>query len=233
MPRELSSSEEAAWNRYQTFGTPDEIQSQIRKLRKEAATYRTRAGELEEAAKSAATVPEGGKVLTKDEAAAFEAFTALQMKPEDVQATITERDKLKDDLAKKDRETAREAAAKALGIEGKDLASFAGADDLTYEVREQEVERNGKKEMAQVAYVKDAEGKEHPLADYGKEKWGRPFEVLTTASTDGTKTGNRYTTETGTGSKGSEAVKGGVDDAIQKNHERARAPNPLRPATTT
>lgn len=198
MPRELSSSEEAAWNRYQTFGTPDEVQSQISKLRKEAAKYRTRVGELEEAMKNAPTVPEGGKILTKDEAAAYDAFVALKLKPEDVQATITERDKLKDELAKKDREAARDAAAKTLGIEGKDLNPFAGADDLTYEVKEQEVERNGKKEKAQVAYVKDKEGKETPLAEYGKEKWGRAFEaVLGSAGSPPSTQGAPYTLQTG------------------------------------
>ncbi len=200
MPRELSGAEEAAWNRYNSFGTPDEIQSQITKLRKESAKYRTRVGELEEAAKGAPAVPEGGRILTKAEAEQFAAFEALKLKPDAIQAVVTERDKLKDDVAKRDREAARDAAAKALGIDGKDLVPFAGADALTYEVREAEVERNGKKERAQVAYVKDAEGKEHTLEAYGKEKWGRPFEAVLGAASGGgapAAGGTRYTPQTG------------------------------------
>lgn len=201
MPRELTAAEESAWNRYQSFGTPDEIETQIKRLRKESARYRTRVGELEQAAKDAPAVPEGGRVLTKEEAEGYAVLEALKLKPKDVQAAVEERDKLKGDLARRDRESARDAAAKALGIEGKDLAPFAGADELTYEVREQEVEQNGKKEKVQVAYVKDAEGKELTLSAYGKEKWGRPFEAVLETATNGG--GNqpdvtRYTPQTGT-----------------------------------
>jgi hypothetical protein len=163
-------------------------------------------------------LPDGGKVLTKEEAERFAAFEALKLKPADVQATITERDKLKGDLAKKDRESAREAAAKTLGIEGKDLSPFAGADDLTFEVREQEVERNGKKEKAHVAFVKDADGKESPLADYGKERWGRPFEAILTSTTGAGSGGDRrYVLETGSGSP---PAKGSIYDRIREEAKK-------------
>lgn len=196
MPRELTSAEESAWNRYQALGTVDEIENRIKKLRTESAKYRTKSSELEEKLKGAPAVPDGGKVLTKDEATRFDAFEATKLKPDAIQAVVTERDQLKSQLAAKDRETSREAAAKTLGIEGKDLAPFAGADALTYEVKEEEVTENGKTEKRSVAYVKDAEGKELKLAEYGKEKWGRPFEAVLGAPAKETTTTTRYTTQT-------------------------------------
>lgn len=222
---EINDAEYRQFVRYQTIGTPDEVEKKIRELEKDNGKQRDEIRDLK------AKVPEEGTVtLSKERADALSAYEALG-KPADLKAQVDKLPELEAGIARRDREAAREAAAKTLGIEGKDLASFAGADDLTYEVRDQEVERNGKKEKAPVAYVKDAEGKEHPLADFGKEKWGRPFEAVLTAKDE--EGGNRYTLETAKGSKGTETVKGGVDDAIQKNHERARAPNPLRPATTT
>lgn len=199
MPRELTGAEESAWNRYQAFGTPDEVETQIRKLRKEAAKYRTRVGEMEAAAEGAPVVPDGGRVITKEEAERFDAFGKLDLKPEEVRAAIGERDQLKEQLAKREREGARDAAAKALGIEGKDLMSFAGADALIYQVRE--VEKDGEKKP--VAYVKDAAGEESTLEEYGRGNWGRAFvAVLNTAAEpppQATHTGGTsYTPQTGT-----------------------------------
>ena len=188
---EITDAELRQFVQYQNLGTPGEVSKKITDLEADNKTQRDQIRDL----KKLPTVPEGGRILTKDEVTEVEAYRALGT-PEEVKAKVEKVPTLEADLAKRDRDDARDAAAKALGIEGKDLSPFAGADALEFLTKEEEVERNGKKEKAPVPYVKDADGKEHRLADYGKEKWGRPFEaVLGTAAP--APTGTRYTVETG------------------------------------
>ena len=222
---EISESDYRQFVAYQQLGTPQEITKKVGDLENDNKAQRDQIRELKE------KVPKDGEVaVPKEKAEALAAYEELG-KPEDLKAKVEKVPQLEGEIAKRDREGARAEAAKALGIEGSGLAPFAGSDTLTYEVREEEVEANGKKEKRPVAYVKDAEGKEYRLAEYGKATWGRGFEALITAEPP--KTGTRYTPQTGR-----EDPRPKSDDPVQAKIDRmkeqaAARPNPLVPKQHT
>lgn len=170
---EITDAELRQFVRYQNLGTPEEVEKKISELEKDNKSQRDDIREL----KKAPTVPEGGRIVTKEEADEIDAYRTLG-KPDEIKVTVEKASTLETELATTKRALARDAAAKALGLDGKDLSPFAGSDALTYEVREEEAD--GK--TVQAAYVTDAEGKEHRLAEYGKAQWGRPFEALLTTN---------------------------------------------------
>lgn len=155
------------------YDGPDGLRKKIETLETDNAGYRSKVKELE-----GKQVPEGAVVLTGEEATAYPTLKELG-KPEEIKGKLEKLPTLEAEIARRDREAARDAAARALGIEGNDLRPFAGSDALSYETREEEVElQGGKREKRPVPYVKDGEGKEHKLVDFGKAQWGRPFEAL-------------------------------------------------------
>lgn len=104
--------------------------------------------------------PEGARVLTADEAKAYDAYVALG-KPADLSAAVAERDTAKGELTKLSRERTIAKAAEAAGFKASVLTTLAG--DLDLQVKETE----GGKPLAVV--VKD--GAETALADYAAKHW--------------------------------------------------------------
>jgi hypothetical protein len=186
---EISDADYRSFVRYQMAGTPDEVEKKIRDLERDNVKQRDEIRVLKEA-----TPKEGTVIVPKEKAEALTEYEKLGT-PVELKARVEKVSTLEEEVAKRDRESSRDAAAKALGIEGKDLASFAGADALKFATRE--VEADGKK--VTVAFVTDAEGKEHPLAEYGKKQWGRPFEaVVQPGGTKPPANGTPYHRETNT-----------------------------------
>lgn len=111
---------------------------------------------------------EGAVVLTAEQAKDWEAYQALG-KPDAVKATVDKVATLETDIAKRDREKTQKEAADAAGFKPSVLAKLPGADELTYETREEEVDG----EKRPVAYVtpKGDGAKPQKLTEYADENW--------------------------------------------------------------
>jgi hypothetical protein len=116
--------------------------------------------------------PKEGKLLTKDEAVAYQAFVDLKVKPEDLKTVLTEHGKLK---AKDDERAAEERfadAAEALGFENVPaLTRWLTREKLVLEFKDQRVEDEdtGKKVLMRMPYVRPAEDEKavlEPLEEY-------------------------------------------------------------------
>lgn len=112
-------------------------------------------------------VPQGGRVLTADEAKAYDAFVALGT-PDEVKTKLEQGAKDSTELTDLRFKDSLNTAARDAGYKPKVLGDRVKADGLTL-LPSREVERDGKK--VQVAYVKDAKGTEHELATYAKQHW--------------------------------------------------------------
>lgn len=198
MPREFTDAEAVAFNRYQAFGTPDEVQKivqEVERLKTENAERRKANKDLEaERDALKAKVPEGAEVLTGDEAKAYAELKAKEMKLADVPKIVAERDTLQKGAAERDK---RDALGKAVATEGWVPESvpllhklLAAAGDLPFEVREEDVEvtENGKtaKQKKPVGYV-TANGQAVRLS-----KWAEAEELPASVFT-----ATRTTAETG------------------------------------
>ena len=107
---------------------------------------------------------EGAKVLTKEEAATYEAILALG-KPEEIKAKLEEYPTLKTKLADQERADTLRRAADSEGYDVKAFAGIAGMSELDYEFKQ--VEEGGKsKEAAFVKIKENGVDKTVPLAEY-------------------------------------------------------------------
>lgn len=203
MPRELTAAEEAVFNRYQSMGTPEEIQSQISKLRKQAGKYRIRAKEAVEKLEQVTQSAEGQRVLSAEEAELFEAFKKLEIAPDELRVALEERDTLKRAVSEHQRKELLSRAAKTLGLEADDLVSFAGVDTLNIEIEMAQQTQGDQSVTVENAFVVGEDGKKVPLKEYGTTTWGRPFDILTSVRTgDEGKASKRYVVQTGKGAEG-------------------------------
>lgn len=175
MPRELSPSEERAFARYETLGTPEELQkalSENEKLKTENADRRQANKTLTEQV-AALQVPEGGKVLTPDEVKAWELYNALGTPEEQakraedfkaLEAKDAERTRLDSMKAAVSAEKLPEGAAEL-------LADSKRADGATYSVAKEKVrDASGKEVESEVGYITLAGEGQKPmrLADFAK-----------------------------------------------------------------
>lgn len=120
-----------------------------------------------------------GKLLTKEEAAAYDAFVELKLKPEEVKAMAADYGKLK---AKDDERAAEEKfadAAEALGFENiPALTRWLTREKLVLDFKDQRVEEeqddgSKKKVLKRMPYVRPAEDEKAafvPLEDYIEEQ---------------------------------------------------------------
>jgi hypothetical protein len=119
-------------------------------------------------------VPDGGVVLTKEQAAAWAEYQThgtpaeVKTKIDTGAEAIGERDTLK-------QEKALTSVAEAAGYKPRVLGDRLTADKLTPEVRE--IDQEGKK--VKVVYVKGEDNKEHLLSDYAKAHWEDYLPALT------------------------------------------------------
>lgn len=165
---EITDAEYRQFVRYQGAGSPEEVEKAVRKvpeLEGDNKKYRDRLKEVE-----AAQPGEGAVVLTGDDAKRWEAVKAMGKTPEEITAELEKGTQAAAELAKREKRDNARKAAEAAGLNPDAYMALPGALDGTHEVRTETVD--GKPVTR--AYVKDAEGKEHPLsADYvkGREDW--------------------------------------------------------------
>ncbi len=167
------------------------------------------------------TPADGARVLSKDEAALWEAYTALGA-PDALKQQLATAEGAQAELSTLKRERTIAAAAEAAGYTGKagtlaKLPSLAGKDLVV-----KDVEIDGKK--AKQAFVV-ADGKEHALADYITEHDPEFLPALTAEAAK--PAGTPFVRQ----SAGSDAPAGDMAARhIHQQEERRKAqPNPLMP----
>ena len=166
------------------------------------------------------TPADGARVLSKDEAALWEAYTALGA-PDALKQQLATAEGAQAELSTLKRERTIAAAAEAAGYTGKagtlaKLPSLAGKDLVV-----KDVEIDGKK--AKQAFVV-ADGKEHALAAYITEHDPEFLPALTTEAAK--PAGTQFVRQ----SAGNEAASDMAARHIHQQEERRKAqPNPLMP----
>ncbi|WP_295821713.1 hypothetical protein [uncultured Deinococcus sp.] len=182
-------------------------------------------------------VPQGGRVLTADEARAYDAFVALGT-PDEVKTKLEQGTKDSAELTDLRFKDSLNTAARDAGYKPKVLGDRVKADGLTL-LPSREVERDGKK--VQVAYVKDAQGTEHELAAYAKQHWDDYLVALQAEGSSGHSGASYARQDAGSGSgsgSGSGGNAGGSGNGggwltdLLKPGEGGGYVDPLQPAAT-
>lgn len=164
---EITDAEYRQFVRYQSLGTPEDLEKQAKKIAELEADNKAQRDEIRTLKDQ---VPKEGMVaLPKEKADTLARYEQLG-KPEELEAAVKERETLKADLAQRDRRDAIRAAVKAMGWPDdvvatlEDLRSLDGA---TFEVR---TEKEGDKEI-RVPYVTLAGEGQQPqkLADFAAQ----------------------------------------------------------------
>lgn len=180
-------------------------------------------------------VPQGGRVLTADEARAYDAFIALGT-PDEVKTKLEQGAKDGAELTDLRFKDSLNTAARDAGYKPKVLGDRVKADGLTL-LPSREVERDGKK--VQVAYVKDAQGTEHELAAYAKQHWD-DYLVALQAEGGNNNSGASYARQDAGSGSGSGSASGGSGSGsggswltdMLKPGEGGGYVDPLQPAAT-
>jgi hypothetical protein len=115
-------------------------------------------------------VPEGGLVLTKDQAAQWAEFTSLGKPVADLRTVLTEHATLTTAKAEEAYRTAVEGMARTAGYNPGLLFRVAKADGVKVESRKVTVRENGKQVQYDVLHVIDGD-KAVPLDDYREQHW--------------------------------------------------------------
>ncbi|WP_415813843.1 hypothetical protein, partial [Deinococcus marmoris] len=162
-------------------------------------------------------VPRGGRALTTEEAAAYDAYVALG-KPDELKTKVEQGEKDGAELVGVRTQKSLDDAARDAGYKPSVLADRVKAAGLTV-LPSREVERDGKKVM--VPFVKDASGAEHELPAYATQHWGDYLPALTSAasSTTTTTTGAEVGGKQDSAASGSGGGTGGswVQQALAKS----------------
>lgn len=174
-------------------------------------------------------VPKGGRALTAEEAQAYDAYVAFG-KPDEVKAKLEQGEQASAELTGLKSQRDIDAAATDAGFKPTVLADRLKADGLTL-LPSREVERDGKK--VKVPVVKDANGTEHELPTYAKDKWADYLPALTAATS--TQTDVQYTQQDTAGTTTTTTSGGGgggswVQQALAKAAQGGGAyVDPLQP----
>lgn len=194
MAIELTDAQEKQWNEYRGLGTPDEIRRKRSDLETDNSKQRDKireahgetdrvTTELRDARK---TVPDGGQVLTADDAKAFKAYQELG-KPDDLKKTVEQKAELEAKVSRS--EWAKTAADAADAHEWKPevLQKLPGAEKLRFEVKEETVDG----EKVKVAYVTTDQQGATPqkLADYAAANWKEFLPALESEDASDTRDG--------------------------------------------
>jgi hypothetical protein len=236
MPREWTASEEREYDDYRQLGPVNEVKSRLGKLTKvqgEAAEQRKRIETLEkENAGLVAKIPEGAVVLTGDDAKAHAEIVAAGKTLKDYAGDAKRLSELEAKDATREREDSVRKAAKAEGLDPdravKAFANLAGADALTFE--DGEVQVQGKQEKQPAGFV-TVDGKKQRLGEWLSSE--HPYLNLAAEAVSGGKSGVREVPEmrgVADGTKGGGAS--AVERAKEANKAAAQRPNALRPAVT-
>jgi hypothetical protein len=228
MPREWTASEEREYDDYRQLGPVNEVKSRLGKLTKvqgEAAEQRKRIETLEkENAGLVAKIPEGAVVLTGDDAKAHAEIVAAGKTLKDYAGDAKRLSELEAKDATREREDSVRKAAKAEGLDPdravKAFANLAGADALTFE--DGEVQVQGKQEKQPAGYV-TVDGKKQRLGEWLSSE--HPYLNLATGNGNGSDGGVREVPEM---RGGGPAPAGNVYDriraSVKKEQESAGTP---------
>lgn len=180
---------------------------------------------------------DGGLVLSKEEAEAWEAYRELG-KPEEVKTGLEERDTLKSDLAKRDRQDGIRAAASHVNYKPNVLVDLVEAKGLAVETKDVEVEKDGKTEQAKVPFVRKIGDDGKPsgdavkLTDYITNELPDYLPALQQSGQPQGGGGTVLPKQSG-GGQGTDAGDK-VGDFVKTQRERAKkVPDPLAPASQT
>jgi len=127
---------------------------ELYRMRRKVARLRTQAKDAP---------AEGSVVLTKDEAAVWQALKALGT-PDEIRAALTERDSLKAAAAERDKAEHIAKVAKAANLNADVLQRLPGVDDVTFEITEVEGQE------PQV-HAKKKDGDRKALAEFIEAEW--------------------------------------------------------------
>jgi hypothetical protein len=224
---EITEAQLREYQRYQQFGTPDEVDGKAKKL--ETVLGENKGYRLEIKALKEEAPPEGAVVLTGDDAAKWTKVKDVDV--DDLTAKAAKTAELETEIAKRDKGESRRKAAEAEGYDVSVLESIAGADALEYEAGEVADPRDAARKVPAGFVVVD--GKKVRLSDYAKEKFPRRI-VEALAATGGKASGGGHTATPERPAGGGDKTAGaGVDALREANLKAAQAPNALRPAKTT
>lgn len=122
----------------------------------------------------AVSLPDGGVVLTKDQAAQWAAYQALGKAPDAIRTVLTEHNTWSTERAEKAQRDSVEGLARTAGYNPALLFRVAKADGLRIEARTVTERENGKQVQYTVLHVVEGEGdkaKATPLDEYRTAHW--------------------------------------------------------------
>lgn len=230
---EISDAEQRQFVRYQMLGTPEEVEKKINDLERDNRQYRQeKIPELEK------KIPgEGAVVLTGDEAKAYPALKELTSfgTAAEIKAKLDQGETNSAELADLKRKESVRLAATAAGYKDSVLLKLPGAEKLKFETKQETVNEDGKTKQVDVAYVTGSGEGATPqkLTEYAEKEWSDFLPSLKLSDEERKESKRPSFPETRENGDRSTDTKGGIDDQIQKNSERASAGNALRPAKTT
>lgn len=167
--------------------------------------------------------PEGATVLTAEQAQQWAAYQQLGA-PAELQTQLTAAQGATSELATLRREALLGQVEQASGYKGAVLSKLPGADKLTFDVRDVTVD--GK--AAKAVFVKDAEGKEHPIDAYAQATWADFLPALKAAPAPAPAPGAPFVPQNpGGGAPPTDPV---AAAAQRFQAQRDSAPNPLKKA---
>jgi hypothetical protein len=201
----------------EVLGDNATLRDQRRGLREEVTTLKAK------------QTPEGARVLTGEEATAYDAYAALG-KPADLTKRLSDADAATQRLTGLERDATLRDVAQAAGYKFAVLKQLGG--DREYELRDA-TDAQGK--PVKVAHIKDGDTYK-PLGDFAQSAWGDFLPALAAQQGQGGGTGQgqqqgqglAFPRQQGGGGTGPRTL---VDDFIaQRNEAASKAPNPLAPA---
>jgi hypothetical protein len=169
---------------------------------------------------------QGATVLTAEQAQAWAAYQQLGELAQ-LQQRLKDAETAGGELATLRRNALLGQVEQASGYKASVLAKLPGADKLTYEVRESQMDGKAVKQV----YVKDEAGKEHPLADYAKAQWADFLPALQPQQGTPAPAGTSFVPQNpGTGNAPADPLAAAAK-AFQA--QRDAAPNPFAPKAPT
>jgi|GEM_PF-6907502 len=233
---EITDAQLREYGRYSALGTPEELEKQKRDLERVKEEAAERRKELkakgEELDALKAKVPsDDAVILTGDEAAAYKAVAGAGLTLKQVDDAVKERDTLKREKTSRERKEAIRKAAPTEGWapESAEILHRLLGDETPFELKEEQVESNGKKETKPVGYV-TKDGRQIRLSEWAKGE-ELPAAMFTAQANGSSAGGGLYVPEQrGQGGGNGKATGAGIDSLIASNQAAAKGANPLRPA---
>lgn len=230
---EITDAQLTEYHQYRAIApTPSEITRKIEEAIKDNGKQRDEIRELKEKVK--AVPAEGAVVLAGDDATAYAAWKALELKPEDVAKIKGERDEFAGKIAQRDRKDgfAKVATLHGWAAETADaMLDMKSLDGATLEFKATKVrDKSGKEVDGEEAWVTLAGEGQKPqkfgdFAAASPQLKGLKMEAVAPEP-------GRYTPEQ-VGDPGREKVGQGIDAMIADNLAKAKAGNPLTPKAAT